>query len=260
MYGVNDLQSIKDPEDVSTPVLKMCPKVPVECEATPVNYLKSDQVEEYRTIETKDFFNPDLLASFSVDENETKSQTSRSGRSRGAGSARGSLPGVTPRSGRPASREVLRSREKGSQQNSRPTEPQEGGGGGPATGLTQDNLNSLPVVAVVGPGGGLDAASSVSWGHGESKELPAMGHTANSNLNVLGGLGTKKKKKREVRRENPEERFDKLVGLIKASKGADMNVTARSSEKDAKKGKKAPPPPSPLIGSVVDSWCAISRF
>ena len=106
MYGVNDLQSISDPEDVSTPVTKLCPKMPVEAEVTSVNYLKSDHTEEYHTIESKDFFNPDILASFSRDESDTKSMTSRSNRSRGVESARGSLPGVTPRSGRkPGSRE-----------------------------------------------------------------------------------------------------------------------------------------------------------
>ena len=68
------------------------------------------------------------------------------------------------------------------------------------------------------------------------------------------------RKKRDVRRETPDERFDKLVGLIKASKGADMKANAEFLEKETKKGKKAPPPPSPLIGNVVDKWCAISRF
>ena len=85
MYGVNDLQSISDPEDVSTPVTKLCPKMPVEAEVTSVNYLKSDHTEEYHTIESKDFFNPDILASFSRDESDTKSMTSRSNRSRGSG-------------------------------------------------------------------------------------------------------------------------------------------------------------------------------
>ena len=168
-------------------------------------------------------------------------------------SARGSLPGVTPRSGRKPG-----SREKGSKQATRPpSEPKGAEASSRNSDLTRENANNLPVVATVGPGGGLDAASSVSWGHGESKELPQMGRTAFNNQNVLGGSG---KKKRDVRRETPDERFDKLVGLIKASKGADMKANAEFLEKETKKGKKAPPPPSPLIGNVVDKWCAISRF
>merc|ERR1712146_698037 len=71
----------------------------------------------------------------------------------------------------------------------------------------------------------LDGNSSVSWGHGESKEL---GATEN---------GTKRKTAKP--RETPDEKFDKLVGFIKASKQA----------------KGAIP-----IGDVVDQWCKISRF
>jgi hypothetical protein len=221
IYGVGDLQSIDDPEDVSNPVLKLCPKTECEVDAVSVAYLKNDEVENYEMIDSSAFFNNDLLASTSRDSlgdgGESKILTARSARSArsrdGEPTPRGGrLPGITAVDAKPSSRGASRPESREVKKSAR-----------------QGLLEAIEQGPREDDGGlpSLDAASSVSWGHGESKELP------NTGMGKTGGT------RRGKPRVSPEEKFEKLVGFIKASKQA----------------KGAIP-----IGDVVDQWCKISRF
>jgi hypothetical protein len=219
IYGVGDLQSIDDPEDVSNPVLKLCPKMECDVDSVSVSYLKTDEVENYEIVDSANFFNNDLLASFSRDSlgdgAESKALTSRSTRSNksrdgeGPTPRGGRLPGIMGGSSRPESKEAKRSARQGLLESIEQEQREE---------------QVLP---------SLDANSSVSWGHGESKEL-----NANTGAMTRTGTGNGPRKGGKPR-ATPEEKFDKLVGFIKASKQAQGAIP---------------------IGDVVDQWCKISRF
>jgi hypothetical protein len=224
IYGVGDLQSIEDPEDVSTPVLKLCPKTEVKAEPLDIAYLKSDEQDTYETVSSSDYFNKDLLASQSKDSAADMLLTSARSRGSKADSYGdvGRLPELdglgaanVPRSAR--SRPNSRGRDEG-KEGTRPASKGQYRGGDAKGGDGYGDGAIVPLPS-------LDTNSSVSWGHGESKELTSARGTGNE--------------KRTKHRETPEEKFNKLVGFIRASKQAPDGIP---------------------IGDVVDQWCKISRF
>lgn len=235
-FGIDSLESIKDPENTSVPVLCMCPKKECEVFDKAIRYLKMDALEEAKEndIMLQEFEEVRFSANGSIELSKRKGELARlaeaneiintSGNNSKANSRTvsrddfegGGFPDViktddsiTSYNSKPGSARKPSRSKPGSRNSSRP-----GTRGGAEATFTDDN-DGLP---------NIEGASSVSWGKGESQELA-----------VIDDLKTRT----QPRKETPAEKFDKLVSFIKASKQSPNQLP---------------------IDQVVDEWTKLSRF
>lgn len=182
--GINDLETIVDPEENVIPTVMLCPKQACEVEVYPLRTLKAhgaeceDEVVEDTeeadaahdlALQMSNTYNlPDLSKDRRKDVSSSK--TDRGGLGSGQRSYdEGSLPGKIP----------------------------------VVVGSSRPGTGFLPEMS----------HGSMSWGNGESQEL----------LNGTSVDKVKKEKKKK-KHDTPSEKFDKLLGCIKVAKKGGMRI------------------------------------
>eukprot|EP00605_Chrysophyceae_sp_TOSAG23-4_P002041 GSChrysophyteH1.ASY1.ANO1.2260.1 assembled CDS len=210
--GINELETITDPEENALPITRLCPKVSCKVEPYPLRSLKYNGDEKAEN---------DRQDDESIDAAEDLARQLNSG---------SNLPEVRPYS---STTERDFSNHEYSKTNQSKVPQMVGDTTRPNSGFpaihrelgadSSQRLRSTNELA---------AGSSMSWGNGESQVM----HTDPS----TGPDGKRRTRRKGTKPETPADRFDKLVGLIKASKKS--------------KGKAI------TVDQVVDKWTEISRF
>ena len=201
--GISDLETIVDPEENAIPTVMLCPKQACDVEIYSVRALKTNIRDHEDTQDLSAEFNDmseELSAQLSYSQNLPELKSNRKDQN-GAKIDTGLSEGFIDKSS--ADRKAF--------------DP---------SNRTSGNTGYLPEIEQ-------SLNSVLSWGHSESQDkvLQPKG------TSVTNGAKAEPKKIKKIKHETPTERFDKLLGCIKAAK------------------KGALP-----IGQVVDQWTDISRF
>eukprot|EP00606_Chrysophyceae_sp_TOSAG23-5_P000973 GSChrysophyteH2.ASY1.ANO1.502.1 assembled CDS len=255
--GINELETIVDPEENASPVTCLCPKMSCSVEAYPLRTLKLHGAEKQEPDPSEEEAEAEqIMAALNAEEYARNQQNlpdlnrpSSSKTERGGASGGGSHENGMGRGGKIP--EIVGSSRPNSKGNFPAIQNMPGlmnvvenapllkptgsnsvySGGSCALGRAMNGTGTNGHTSDTVSAGG----SSISWGNGESQEFGGS-YTHGKKPNNVGTAT----RRRGPKPETPQDRFDKLVDLIKTSKKTRGQVIS--------------------VEQVVDKWTEISRF